>query len=63
MLRSRLFGETVSITRETARTSQKKAYYNNHKLLQYLPDFRYRDMRDTISFMAAAFINDEQQKN
>lgn len=55
MFRSRLFGETATITRETARTAQREVHYNNSKLLQFLPEFQYTKLPDTIARMAQAF--------
>src|SRR5690606_11484814 len=58
MLRSFLFKTSVTITRETARTAQKKVFYNNNKLKSYLKDFRYTDLKTTIARMAMAFQRD-----
>ena len=63
MMKSRIFGETATITKETARTSQAQAYYNNEKLLRHLAAFEYTDMKSTIKRMARAFIEDDQKKN
>jgi len=55
MFRSRIFGETATITRETAATAQKQVFYNNSKLFRFLPEFRYTEMNETIRRMAKAF--------
>jgi len=61
-LRSKLIGKTATVTRETAATAQKKAYYNNTKLSDYLPGFQYTDLKTTIQRMAKAFIEEHPQK-
>jgi nucleoside-diphosphate-sugar epimerase len=60
LFRSRLFGETATITRETANTSQKQSFYKNTKLLDLLPQFNYRNMEDTIAHMALMYQNDKE---
>lgn len=53
-----IFSKTPStITKETARTAQKKVLYNNQKLFSVLPDFRYTPIEETIQRMAAAYQN------
>lgn len=63
MLRSALFRKTVTITKETAKSSQKKVYYNNKKLLQFLPDFRYTPIKETITKMADEYTIDKAARN
>lgn len=41
-------GTDPLLTRETADTGQRKAYFNNTKLLRSLPGFSYRPLRQTI---------------
>jgi nucleoside-diphosphate-sugar epimerase len=36
------------LTKETARTAQEKVYYNNSKLLKYLPAFSYKAIEQSI---------------
>ncbi len=55
LLKSKILGETATITKETASTAQKQCFYDNSKLLNYLPDFQYTDMNITIERMAKAF--------
>jgi len=62
MFRSRLFGETATITRETARTAQREVRYNNAKLFRFLPEFQYTELKDTIERMATAFRADRLKK-
>jgi nucleoside-diphosphate-sugar epimerase len=56
MLKNRLTGQNITITKETARTAHKQSFYNNTKLQQYLPDFRYTPIEKTIKRMAEAFL-------
>jgi nucleoside-diphosphate-sugar epimerase len=63
MLRSAVFRKTVTVTKETAQTSQRKVYYNNKKLLQFLPEFRYTSIRETIVKMAREYHADKVVKN
>jgi nucleoside-diphosphate-sugar epimerase len=63
MLRSVLFRKTVTITKETAKTSQKKVYYNNGKLVQFLPDFTYTPIKETIDKMAHRYGIDKAGRN
>ena len=53
-----LSGKTSTITKETAATAQRQSLYNNSKLAQYLSDFTYTPVKETIKRMAAAFQND-----
>lgn len=54
-LKTALTGKKFTVTRETAANAQKVARYNNSKLLQFLPDFGYTPLPETISRMARAF--------
>jgi hypothetical protein len=63
MLRSVLFRKTVTITKETAKTSQKKVYYNNGKLVQFLPDFTYTPIKETIDKMAHIYSINRAGRN
>jgi nucleoside-diphosphate-sugar epimerase len=56
MLKNRLTGQNITITKETARTAHKQSFYNNTKLQQYLPDFSYTPIQQTIKRMADAFL-------
>lgn len=62
MLKHLLTGKSISITKETARTAHKKSYYNNTKLLQYLPYFQYTPINQTIKRMADAFLTENGLK-
>jgi dihydroflavonol-4-reductase len=62
-LRNMIFGETVTVTKETARTSQKKVFYNNSKLGGFLPGFSYTPLDKTIERMAAVFLSEQKLKN
>ncbi|HRO41609.1 MAG TPA: NAD-dependent epimerase/dehydratase family protein [Flavipsychrobacter sp.] len=58
MIKSNLFGETATITKETASTAQKKAFYNNGKLSEFLPHFQYASLQTTIRRMAKRFTDE-----
>jgi len=58
MLNSTLFGKQVTVTRETANTAQKQAFYNNTKLQKFLPGFSYTDLTASIHRIARAFKED-----
>jgi nucleoside-diphosphate-sugar epimerase len=60
VLRHRLLGTPVAITRETARTAHQQCLYNNTKLLRFLPDFSYTPVGETISRMAIAYRQQNQ---
>jgi len=47
-LRSSLNGHQPLVTKETARTAQAKVFFDNSKLLQFLPQFQYRPMQESI---------------
>lgn len=56
MLKHRITGKDITITKETARTAQKQNFYNNSKLFDYLPQFSYTPLADTIQRMANSFL-------
>ncbi len=47
-IKEKMTGKEPLLTRETAQAAQAKAYFNNEKLFQYLPDFQYTPLSDTI---------------
>ena len=48
-LKSMFSGKQSMLTKETATMAQLKVYFDNSKLLQALPGFRYTPMQETIS--------------
>ena len=46
-------GKQPLLTKETASTAQEKVYFVNSKLLQYLPDFSYTPILQTITNICA----------
>ncbi len=62
MFKSMVFGETVSVTKETARTAQKQVFYDNSKLSGFLPGFAYKELGETIARMAASFRKDHPDR-
>lgn len=59
LLKATIFGETATITRETARSSQKQSFYRTDKLFKFLPGFRYTEVSITIGRMAKAYMDVE----
>ncbi|WP_118949532.1 NAD-dependent epimerase/dehydratase family protein [Taibaiella helva] len=55
VLKSRLAGKEITISKASARTAQTRYYYDNGKFLRQFPDFQYRDLEDTFERIAAAF--------
>jgi nucleoside-diphosphate-sugar epimerase len=47
-LKSSLNGHPPLITKETARTAQAQVFFDNTKLLKFLPQFRYTSITETI---------------
>jgi nucleoside-diphosphate-sugar epimerase len=47
-LRSSFNGHQPLVTKETARTARAKVYFDNSKLLQFLPQFQYTPMQESI---------------
>jgi dihydroflavonol-4-reductase len=47
-VKSSLNGHAPLITKETARTAQAKVFFDNSKLLKFLPQFHYTVMQETI---------------
>ncbi len=55
VLKSRLAGKEITISKASARTAQSQYLYNNQKFLQQFPDFHYHSPEDTCRRIAAAF--------
>ena len=49
-IKSKFTGIAPLLTKETADTALTKVEYDNRKLLQFLPNFTYRKMHDTITY-------------
>jgi dihydroflavonol-4-reductase len=45
------------LTKETANTAQAKVYFNNQKLLQFLPNFTYRTLDETINYTCKKLLS------
>jgi nucleoside-diphosphate-sugar epimerase len=61
-LKSLFTKDKPTITKETANTAQKKVFYNNGKLLKYLPGFVYTPLNKTIERMAAQYRADKNSQ-
>lgn len=60
VLKSMITGKPSTITKETARTAQRKVKYNNTKLLTSLPQFAYTPFADSIQRIAKSYLNEKQ---
>lgn len=60
VLKSWLTGNPSTLTRETARTAQRKAMYDNSKLLNTLQGFSYTPFDETARRIAVSFLNEKQ---
>ncbi len=47
-VRSRFTGKNPLVTKETSKTAQAKVYFDNSKLLKYLPQFKYTPLKDSV---------------
>ncbi len=54
-LKSKLTGKVATISKETARSSQRIRRFDASKLLKALPDFKYTDIGETIKRVAARY--------
>jgi dihydroflavonol-4-reductase len=52
-IKGKLTGIAPLLTKETAKTAQTKASFNNEKLLKYLPDFSYTPLTTSIKRICA----------
>lgn len=49
-------GKHPLVTKETARTAQLKVYYNNQRIQETLPHFRFRPLEQTIDRICKVFL-------
>lgn len=54
-MKSFFTGSKPLVTKETAVTAQAKVYFDNSKLLQHLPAFKYTTLHQTVSRICAGF--------
>lgn len=47
-IKGALTGKQPLLTKETSSTAQAKVYFDNSKLLKYLPDFKYTPIKQTV---------------
>lgn len=57
VIKSRLAGKEVTISKDSARTAQARCYYDNGKFLRQFPGFSYRSLKETVTRMAAAYLH------
>jgi nucleoside-diphosphate-sugar epimerase len=48
-IKGKFTGKNPLLTKETAATAQAKVYFDNSKLLEYLPGFRYQPLQQSIA--------------
>lgn len=60
-IRGMITGKRPLLTRETARTAQLKVYYDNGKIREALPGFRFRALADTVADISRNFLREQQQ--
>ncbi len=48
-------GKKPLLTKETSKTAQTKVYFDNNKLLQYIPQFKYTVLQNSISRICGEF--------
>lgn len=56
-LKTSFTGKEPLITKETAAAALDKAFFDNSKLLKFLPDFKYEQLTDTISQTCNKLMN------
>lgn len=61
-LKSLFSGKQPLLTKETARTAQAKVYFDNKKLQQFLPAFKYNNMQTTVQRVCDAYKQKYQLK-
>lgn len=62
-LKSRITGKRPLVTKESAATALAQVRFDNHKLLQALPDFRYHSIQETISWTCNAYQKQQIFRN
>lgn len=55
-----LNGKKPLLSKETAKIAQTQTYFNNQKLLQQLPGFRYTPLREAIKASCARYLQEQQ---
>ena len=60
-LKSFFTGEDPLLTKETADTAQQKVYFDNSKILQVFPDFRFRPVEETIKACCKSYLLEQDQ--
>ena len=59
-IRHKVWGTSISVTKETAQTAQSQHFYDNSKLLKTLPAFSYTLLEETIARMAKQYLADKR---
>jgi nucleoside-diphosphate-sugar epimerase len=56
-IKSLFSGQRPLLTRESARVAQSKTYFDNSKILQQLPDFRFTPLEETIRKACGEYLS------
>jgi dihydroflavonol-4-reductase len=59
-LKSLLTGKPSLLTKESARVSQTRTYFDNHKILDGLPGFNFTPLSETIAKACKEYLNSPQ---
>lgn len=61
VLKSMFTGKPSTLTKETATTAQRRAMYDNSKLLNMLPGFGYTPFKATIEHIARSYMREKSE--
>jgi len=56
-IKSLLTGKDPMITKETAHSALTKVYYDNSKLIKYLPQFKYTPLKESLQRICSELKN------
>ena len=59
-LRCAITGQKPFITKEVAHNALMRNRYDNAKVLEFLPEFRFRDMNESFAFVCEQFLTDQK---
>ncbi len=61
-LKGKITGKAPLLTKETSNTAQAKVYFNNKKLLEALPNFKYQSIEKTVERLCKEYKEKYQLK-
>ena len=56
-IKATITGKEALVTKETAATAMAKANFDNSKLQNFLPDFQYRSLEETVKYTCDELLN------